>query len=179
MKIEIHATKNFTAEEAIKFRSAMVLLSKVLGSKEFRDRFLAASFRHNQGKSNGEILAEILSGKDKYNRIADQDLDVSISIYYKDNNVIGYTYSNSFFTYINRKFFSRFKLESICGNVFHEYLHNLGYRHPGTDRKSVPYVGGYLARDIAKRMKNDNMDPPPPPPKPKKKKKGCALCFWR
>ena len=152
--INIDATSKFSAEEAIKFRSGMALLQKVLNSEIFKQRFLKAKFTEARGMTNMAIYEKVMSGADKFDKVKDGELDVHITMYYSARNVIGYTYPSTWYTWINRRYFRSFDLPSICGNVFHEYLHNCGFGHlkRWKRKSSVPYRGGYLARDVAKTM---------------------------
>jgi hypothetical protein len=132
----------------------MSLLKLVLNSEKFKERFCNTSFRENRGNSGKEIYYQVMSGADKFNGVADSDLDIRIEAYYSRKSVVGYTYPSTWWTWINRRYFAKFDLPGICGNVFHEYLHNCGYGHRirwGRSR-TVPYKGGYIVREIAREM---------------------------
>lgn len=161
-KVEIHGIKNASESERFKFRAACELMAFELNNDEFWKQ-VSANWEtmtwRNYELSNKEykfasatnFKQVVLSGRDKFNDIADEDIDVQITLYYSWKRTIGYTYPSTWLTWINRKFFSRFSKADIAGNVFHEYLHNMGMSHPGTDRRSVVYQCGYLMRDSIKK----------------------------
>ena len=100
-----------------------------------------------------------MSGADKFNKEADQDIDVYLTIYYSFKSTVGYTYPSTWWTWINRKFFSSFDESEVAGNVVHEYMHNLGYDHnTAKDHNSVPYATGYLVRDLIKEFEKEPVE---------------------
>ena len=121
----------------------------------------------------------ILSGRDKFNPEADGDLDLYLTLYYSWKNTIGYTYPSTWWTWTNRKYFSRFDYGDFAGHVWHEYHHNIGMDHPGTDRQSVVYMMGYLMRDFIKREYLNKMPPTPIRRTPKKKRRNIFVRAWR
>lgn len=151
--IDVHSTKNFTKAERAKFKRAINLGHKVINSKEFKQRFLSLPLEQTNGMSPARIYELFKSGKDKFNKESDQDIDVYITMYYSWKRTIGYTNPSTWFTWVNRKFFSRFSEAEIAGNVIHEYFHNLGFDHKkASDHNSVPYAAGYLVRDMVKEL---------------------------
>lgn len=148
---EIHNKQNFTEAEKIKFKQALYYAEEVMNSQEFKTRFLQMPLVQTNGKTNQQIYEELMSGADKFNQEADGDIDVYITMYYSFRNTVGYTYPSTWYTWINRKFFSGFNYADVAGNVVHEYMHNMGYDHKrATDKWSVPYAVGYLVRDMIK-----------------------------
>jgi len=169
LTIDIEELNNYSEAERAKFMRAMALAEKVINSKEFEQRIknyqwtyngvIYNTFKLNQGFSNEEIFEKFKSGADKFNTEADGDIDVNSTLYYSWKSTIGYTYPNTYKTWINRKFFSSFTEAEIVGNVIHEYMHNVGFGHAfnnnPTRQHTVPYAFGYIARDIAKEMMED------------------------
>jgi len=150
---EIHEKNNFTESERIKFRKSINYAEQVINSEEFKVRFLQMPLVQTNNKTNLEIYNELMSGADKFNKEADKDIDVQITMYYSFKNTVGYTYPTTWFTWINRKFFSSFDYADVAGNVVHEYMHNMGYGHlRATDKWSVPYAVGYLVRNMIKEL---------------------------
>lgn len=155
LKIEIHGMDNFTDKEKEKFLSAVALGNKILNSYEFKEMVFGGQYAENRGMTGKQIWELICTGKDLYNPEDDNDIDVFVTMY---NNfwtgTIGYTFPNTFKTWINRKFFSTFDEPSILGNVIHEAMHNFGFEHfeNADKQKSVPYQVGYFARDLAKQV---------------------------
>jgi hypothetical protein len=148
-EIEVHATKNFSDKEKAKFMLAIDKAEDAINSKEFERRVMGYNFDQTNGDSNYAIYLKFMGGADRYNPKKDGDLDVYITMYYSWGRAIGYTMPSTYFTWINRKFFSGFNHASIAGNVVHEYCHNLGYDHRrASDHDSVPYAIGYIVRDM-------------------------------
>ena len=158
ISVDLHGLKNFRPEERQKFKSAMNQMVKVLNSREFYTRLMNLELEQRQGYTNKDIYDMIRSGADKFNKESDHDIDIHLTMYYSWKRTIGYTYPSTYFTWINRKFFSRFDEADVAGNVAHEYMHNLGFGHiSAKDHNSVPYAIGYLVRD----MIDNGFDPTP------------------
>lgn len=158
LEVEILATENFTNQEREKFLEAMDILELVLNSGEFRESILSyVGFRETNGHNNRELYKRIMGGRDKFEHGDDSSLRVHIIKYtnYKKNTV-GYTYPSTIKTWANFKYHKNFSRADICGNVFHESLHNMGFTHRKRSKRNqtVPYAGGYIARDLANDVLN-------------------------
>jgi hypothetical protein len=105
--------------------------------------------------TNKEILTLIRSGKDLYGE-ADGDIDVQVKMYYSWRNVVGYTYPNSPWTYINQKFFRRWDAKYIATNIIHEACHNMGFTHSRRYHSRRKYSVPYAIGDILKRGLDHN-----------------------
>jgi hypothetical protein len=83
-------------------------------------------------------------------------MDLEVELYYAANSVVGYTYGGSKRIWVNTKFFNSFKENSVAGNLFHEWLHKLGYTHSyastPTRPYSVPYAIGRIMGNIGKNF---------------------------
>ena len=158
MKIDINGMKNFTPKQQAKFKEAMAIGELVLNSQQFKDAILAVEkFYENKDMTNMQIYELICSGNDLYDSSNDKDIDVFVTMYSNFwSGVIGYTYRNTVKTWINAKFFNRFEIAEVFGNVLHEALHNMGFQHliKKTMRKTVPYIIGYIGRDLANKHLN-------------------------
>ena len=191
LEIEIHGTNNFSDAERSKFRRAVNLTHKVINSEDFKQRFLSLPLEQTNGMSPAQIYELFKSGKDKFNKESDNDIDVYITMYYSWKKTIGYTYPSTWYTWINRKFFSRFDEAEIAGNIIHEYFHNLGFGHlRASDHNSVPYAVGYLVRQMVREiLEGTTPDNSPTPSTPGKKVLVCyrpwkylklrKVCYWK
>ena len=151
---------NFNYEEMEKALAAADLIRQVVASPEFRDEIInhtvdgVRTFVDNQGLTNGEIYQIILEGSEKLNPGRNNSLDVKLRLYYEENNIIGYTYSNSEYIWLNRNYFSWYTPAQVSGNLFHEWLHKLGFMHSyeytETRKNSVPYAIGYIMGRLAR-----------------------------
>lgn len=154
--IEVHGIRNATDIERAKFTFAVDVLIDELNDKDF---WYDVAMNYNSWKYlNGvtffEFKEKFLSGKDNFNTEIDHDLDIYINFYYSFRSVVGYTTPRTWWTWINRKFFNRFDYSDIAGNIVHEYLHNMGFDHPGADKQSLVYQLGFLVKKrIKKKLK--------------------------
>lgn len=140
LKVKILDTSGFTASDIEKIKKAEEIIFQVVNSDLYRERFLAAKFTETKGKTNEEILTELLSGDCQFTD-ADGTMDLKLVMYYKRySSVVGYFDGTPFSIFINRKFFST--PLSIASNLFHEYAHLVGYTHYGEFETSVPYLAG-------------------------------------
>lgn len=155
LKIQIHGMKDFTEAEKKKFLSAVHYGAQVLNSLEFKERVCSSTFAENRQMSGTQIWELICTGKDLYNESSDSDIDVFVTMYHNFwTGTVGYTFPNTFKTWINRQFFSSFDESGIFGNVLHEAMHNFGFDHIDADTiyETVPYKVGYIGRDLVKEV---------------------------
>lgn len=145
---------NFTAAQKTKYEQAVAIVKKVVASKTFMDSVKnhkyggKVTYVDNGGKTNAAIYQNILDGNEKLNNTKNNTMDVEIELYYANNTTVGYTYANSKRIWVNTKYFNTYTPSKVAGNLFHEWLHKLGYGHASsysTSRDySVPYAIGYM-----------------------------------
>lgn len=105
-----------------------------------------------------KLYSLIMSGWDKFNQVEDGDIDLDATIFYNRwSSAIGYTYKNTFKTWLNTKFWTGSEQDivaMIAGNIMHEYMHNLGFSHAfewnSTREFTVPYAIGRIVNRIVK-----------------------------
>lgn len=158
--VEIHGIKNASKDEIKAFKAACRQIEIEINSDGFwyevAMRYISWSCKrelpeYRYAEENfAQFKTRFLSGSDSFNEEADHDIDVCVSFYYSFRSVVGYTTPSTWFTWINRNIFKGFDIGDIAGNIVHEYLHNMGLGHPGTDRNSVVYQMGYLIRERIK-----------------------------
>lgn len=149
---------DFTATQEEKYNQAVEVVKLVVATEEFKSRVLnhtyngAKQFANNNGKTNAQIYQSILEAAETLRPAKNNTMDLEVELYYADNNVVGYTYTSVTQIWVNTKFFNQYAVNSVSGNLFHEWLHKLGYGHDSdaTARRpySVPYAIGYIIRDI-------------------------------
>lgn len=146
MKVDIIAKefKNFSEKDKKRFLDACDLCERILNSQEFSLRLLRSRMKMTEGYTNSEILDLILS----------KPFELHVEEYYSNGRVIGYTYPNSIWTWINKKFFDSFQLNEIAMNIAHEQMHKLGFADNCWFGKAstVPYTVGYIVRDLGEGM---------------------------
>ncbi|WPU65049.1 hypothetical protein [Peredibacter starrii] len=150
---------NFNTDQAAKYNEAIELVKLVVGTEEFRNKVLnhtyngIKQFADNGGKTNAQIYQSILDAAEKLYPAKNNRMDLEVELYYANNTVVGYTNGSTTQIWVNTKFFNNYKVNSVAGNLFHEWLHKLGYGHDSaaTAKRpySVPYAIGYIMADIA------------------------------
>lgn len=150
---------SFTDAQAQKYDKAIRLVKLVVGTEEFRTRVLnytyngSKTFADNGGKTNAQIYQSILDAAETLQPAKNNRMDLEVELYYASNSTVGYTYPNSKRIWVNTKFFNSYIENSVAANLFHEWLHKLGYTHDSaaTAKRpyTVPYAIGSIMRDIA------------------------------
>lgn len=141
---------------------AIELLRDVVKSAEFKKRILNHKYKgrkiffQNRGLSNYQIYRKLLAGVEELNPYRNNAMDLELALFTDhSSNVIGYTLPTTRRVWMNTKYFNRYSTIQIAANLFHEWLHKLGFDHDydRTMRRkySVPYAIGYIVRDIARR----------------------------
>jgi len=158
------ATVNFTNFETAdqqKVYSAIEIIKKVITSKDFRERVLNFTFEgkkafvDNNGLTNDEIYQILLTGKEELLPVVDHQMDLELELYYSWRSTVGYTYPDTLKIWMNTKFFNSYTPAEVAGNIFHEWIHKLGFTHSSTYSvsrdSSVPYAIGYLIEELGKQ----------------------------
>ncbi|WP_408098024.1 hypothetical protein ACJVC5_03615 [Peredibacter sp. HCB2-198] len=150
---------NFNTEQAEKYNQAIELVKLVVATEEFRTKVLnhtyngSKQFANNNGLTNAQIYQSILDAAEKLYPAKNNRMDLEVELYYANNSVVGYTNGSTTQIWVNTKFFNNYKINSVAGNLFHEWLHKLGYGHDSAATAqrpySVPYAIGYIMADIA------------------------------
>jgi hypothetical protein len=146
------------------FKVALKELEKAINSEEFKRRVLNFSYINEYGLkingfkechtaqhgllSNQQFYDLIMSGYDSFNRRADGDLDIDVSLYLKKySSTVGYTYPNTFATWINTKFWRgqthAHVIAQMASNPGHEYIHNMGLGHDHKNNPTREFTGPY------------------------------------
>lgn len=156
---------NFKAEQEAKMLTAVALIKKVVASDEFRDRILnheyegKKCFKDNLGLTNAQIYQKILNASETLNPGNNNAMDVELELYFEPANTIGHTYPNVKQIWMNTKYYDKFSPVYITDNLFHEWLHKIGFDHEvkfsNTRRFSVPYAIGYLVRELATKYEQE------------------------
>ena len=151
---------NFTAEQVTKYNKAIEIVKLVVATEKFRDQVVnftyngQKAFIDNKGMTNVQIYQSILDAAETLKPIKNNTMDLEVQLYYAATNVVGYTNSGTTRIWVNTKYFNTFLENSVAGNLFHEWLHKLGYTHAfsatTTRPYSVPYAVGYIMGNIGK-----------------------------
>lgn len=151
---------NFSSAQREKMEKAIGIIKLVIATEEFKEAVInhtyngKRTFVDNNGFSNEEIYQLILNGAEKLQPALNNTMDAEVQLYYEDSNTIGYTYSSSKRIYVNSKYFNTYTASGVAHNLFHEWLHKLGFNHATSwsDSRdfSVPYSLGYLMGEIGR-----------------------------
>lgn len=140
---------NFTQSQTDKYNEAVTIVKKVVGTDEFRNQVLnhtyngVKQFVDNKGLTNAQIYQSILDAAEKLTPAKNNIMDVGVKLYYEANNVVGWTSTNITYINVNTKYFNSYTTASVAGNLFHEWLHKLGYGHDASATPSRPYSVPY------------------------------------
>jgi len=154
---------NFNQTQEEKLLDAIELIKKVIASEEFKNEVLNFSYAGKKqyvdtNLSNAEVYKKILEGAEKLRPKKNNSLDITLKLYNESQNVIGYTLPSVNIVWMNTKYFNKFTPADVTGNLIHEWLHKLGFKHDfqRTKRRpfSVPYAIGYLMKSLAKKYQN-------------------------
>lgn len=151
---------NLTTSQKTKYNKAVEIVKKVVRTESFRTKILnhkyggVKKFVDNNGKTNAQIYQSILDAAEKLKPLKNNTMDLGVKMYYTNNSVVGYTNPSITYINVNTKFFNQYSANQVAGNLFHEWLHKLGYGHASRATASrpysVPYAVGYMIRDIGK-----------------------------
>jgi hypothetical protein len=130
----------------------------VINSTAFKERVLnhtyqgVRTFYDNEGLTNEEIYEAIMLGSEDLNPGDNETIDIDITLYFRNNSTVGYTYPNVNKIWVNNKFFAGFSLGKVAANVAHEWTHKIGFGHDfnRTTRRnfSVPYGVGTIIQEL-------------------------------
>ncbi|MFL5786349.1 MAG: hypothetical protein ACJ76H_17150, partial [Bacteriovoracaceae bacterium] len=161
-KTNVGYLAGFDATSTAKYNQAVAIVKKVVATEAFRDKVLnftyngVKEFVQNNGLTNEQIYQDILEAAETLQPAKNNTLDVGVKLYYENTSTVGYTNGSITYINVNTKFFDTYQPNSVAGNLFHEWLHKLGYDHDSaaTARRpySVPYAIGYIVRDLGKNF---------------------------
>lgn len=142
---------NYTQAQKDKLAKAEILLAKVMNSPEFKQAVLAhPPFTHlvknKAGMTNQQIWEDIFRGAEALLPAVNYQMDLTVTMYFKMfSRVVGWTTPNSMIVNTHSKYHNTFTPCQVAGNLFHEWLHKMGYDHKDeNDLSSVPYALGSL-----------------------------------
>lgn len=157
-----YTLREFDEEQESKMDKALSRLEIIINSEEFKSRVLnhefegEKSFKRNNDLSNEEIYEFLLTGAEQLNEIVDQEIDLDLTLYHKDNGVVGYTYPSGDRIWVNDKFFSKYTLAQVAKNAVHEWTHKMGFKHSAKKNKTrkytVPYAIGSIMQELIEKM---------------------------
>lgn len=161
-KTNVSYLSGFDSSDEDKYNKAVALVKKVVATEAFRTAVLnhtyggVKTFVQNNGLTNAEIYQTILDAAEKLTPAKNNTLDVGVKLYYENSTTVGYTSTAYTYINVNTKYFDTYAINSVASNLFHEWLHKVGYSHDAaaTARRpySVPYAVGTIIRTIGKNF---------------------------
>lgn len=156
LKIVVSYDPKFTEAQIEKHRTACHLLETVLNSRDFYNRMMEVELIQNNGKTNQQIYEMIMTGAENLSPDEDHEMDIFVVPYYANTSTVGYTNESTPKTWINLKFFNQYNYSEIACNIFHEWLHKIGFDHDKryslARNSSVPYALGYLVEAMIEEL---------------------------
>lgn len=153
---------NTTSTQQAKFDKAVEMIKAVVATEEFRSRILNHSYNgkktfvDNGGYTNAQIYQKILEGAEKLFPTKNNTMNMEVELYYAATSTVGYTYANSKRIWVNTKYFNTNSVGGVAANLFHEWLHKVGFGHAvsySTSRDySVPYAIGRMISSIGSKL---------------------------
>lgn len=138
---------NHTDLEKERNTKAIEKVRETVRGQCFKDALLKRALIQTGGKTNEQVLHDILSG----------DVKIRLSMYRSWKSTIGYTYPSSDTIWCNRKYHDNMGPCDVGANLIHEISHKIGYGHdykPNKQRPfSVPYSVGSLMDDCCQEIK--------------------------
>ena len=164
LRIKINDLQGFTSQEVHFLYKALRLQEEILNSQNFKLLWMTLEPKHNNGLKQREIYSLLMQGKSRFEDVLDYELDYTLDKYKLKRGTLATTLMSSGKIILNAMQFSLWqRMEKghiyLSSSLFHEALHSqFGFKHPsfpfGWKRKSVPYLGGYLMRDLGERVYN-------------------------
>lgn len=179
LKIKI-ITKDLDIQEQQKIELARQHIERIVNSILFKEYVLNYSFTINEctGRlwwkkcsiktynkfwstdlTNKQVYDTIMKGKESLsNEGDDEEADIFLEIDRRySRNVIGYTNPSTPWQFVYNWFFGKSSIQELAGNLFHEWLHKIGFDHDFkyNDYRpfSVPYaLGDYIERQPYKPL---------------------------
>ena len=165
------------AKDVVKIKEAANLLARAWNTEEFKEFVLKFNYEHvwytgslwwKQRHSElvrsfyytdltkEQVYQKLMDCAEDLSPVKDQEIDICIDTYYKNNGVIGYTYPNTKWQWINLKFFKNYTAADVASNFAHEFAHKLGFDHEynftNNRQYSVPYAVGYKINEICNKL---------------------------
>ncbi len=151
---------NFNTTQETKYLKAIELVKEVVATEAFRTAVLnhtyngVKTFVDNGGFTNEEIYQIILDGAETLQPAKNNTMDLEVELYSNFfTSTVGYTNTSTKRIWVNTKYFDSYGVTSVANNLFHEWLHKLGFDHAAsysTSRDySVPYGIGTIMETLA------------------------------
>jgi hypothetical protein len=170
LTLKLHSFTNATPEDAARVTQAMKLLEHIVNEPSFKDRILNMNYKIGNTTYQGytqtemtptQVLHDIETAQENYNDGSKGVIDLFLDSYYQASSTVGYTSVKDKYIHMNRYIQGSYSSAKTAGNIFHEWMHKIGYDHSSRNNvyrpHSVPYKLGYLVAEmVASKMAGKN-----------------------
>lgn len=159
LRVVAEQMTGFDGEKGVKMEAALKVLEDVVNSEEFKNRVInfvntkcERAFASNNGKTNEEIYAIFMEGRETLQPNTPGEMNFFLNLYNKPwSKVIGYTTGKINLININWKFFKGNTPDDVAANLAHEWTHKIGFDHKSAkEHDSAPYAIGYIVGELAR-----------------------------
>ena len=157
LKVNLLSLTGADARDEDRIHRALDIITEVVNSEAFRAEILNMKYKIGNKEFSGytqttltpkQILDKILDGTENFSGGQKNSIDLFLDMYYQRSSTVGYTSVNDKYLHMNRRFHANYTPEETAGNIFHEWLHKIGFDHSQKNNSerphSVPYKLGYL-----------------------------------
>jgi hypothetical protein len=157
LKVNALALTGADGRDEDRIHRALSQINEVVNSDEFRNQILSMKYNIGNRLYNGfsqttstpeQVLAKILEATENFSGGEKHSIDLFLDMYYERSSTVGYTSPKDKFIHMNRYFHANYTAEETAGNIFHEWLHKIGFDHSKRNNAerphSVPYKLGKL-----------------------------------
>lgn len=151
---------NFTHSQEEKFKRAVELIKKVLSSEEFRKKVYThvyegrKQFVQSGNLSNAYVYLKVVEGEEELFPSVNFQMDMEVELWKPrfPTSTIGYTSRDVKRIWIKKSFYENSSVHELAGNIFHEWLHKIGFEHDLKPTARRPYSVPYAVGDIMSEM---------------------------
>lgn len=147
LKVKLLDLKGADARDEDRISRALTIVEEAVNSEEFRATILNTKFTQTN-LSSPQVLAKILDAVENFTGGEKHTIDLFLHMYEERSSTVGYTSPSDKYLHMNRYFHANYTPEETAGNIFHEWLHKIGFNHSKYNNSqrphSVPYKLGYL-----------------------------------
>lgn len=165
-QLVVESSSHFSQADSDKLSRVVSGVEKVINSDEFKEAVYSfeyngkKQFVDNDGKTNEEIFAVIMAGKERLTPEMDFKWNLNYRIGPLGNNVIAQTSPSIKTVTLNSLKYYKFLDSNFAGTICHEQLHKLGFDHSFNNNSarpySVPYGIGTLCTKLYRQLVNDD-----------------------
>ena len=143
---------NYTPEQKAKLDQAEKVIAKIMNSEEYKQAVLSRKFTSTEDSSE-QVYKNLFEGAEALQPAVNYQMDLKVTMYFRRNSTVGYTYASSLVVYTNSKFHNYFTVCEVASNLVHEWTHKMGYGHSSAgDSRSVPYAHNAIVKALCPKF---------------------------